>query len=186
MRVPPFEFAIRREEKIAVGLSTSIPSSVLGSFTFEEKRLDGSWTRLGASSGVERRVYDYNMTGCCLPLKPHKNMHDDLLSRSWPTLRVCLPFRSARLPYPLCVHRNLAIDDDGIDDDDNVSVYVVASPTSRFALVFTMPTRPCMYNAFLVLSENIMRNGRERKYQVWRRWEMSTRKKREKGGNATR
>lgn len=72
MRVPPFEFAIRREEKIAVEFSTSIPSSVLGSFTFEEKRLDGSWTRLGASSGVERRVYDYDMTGCCLPLKPHK------------------------------------------------------------------------------------------------------------------
>jgi len=87
-----------------------------------------------------------------------------------------LRFEFACLSVPLgcltlCVRRNLAIndnndnDDDDIDDD-NVSAYVVASPTSRFALVFTMPTRPCMCNAFLVLSKDIMRNRRRKKYPV--------------------
>lgn len=67
---------------------------------------------------------------------------------------LAFPFRSVALP--LCVRLNFAINNDEDDDDDNnedVSAYVVASPTSRFALVFTMPTRPCMCNAFLVLSE---------------------------------
>lgn len=76
---------------------------------------------------------------------------------------LAFPFRSVALP--LYVRRNLAIDDDD-DDNDNVSAYVVASPTSRSALVFTMPTRPYICNAFLALSEDIMRNGRERKYQA--------------------
>lgn len=66
--------------------------------------------------------------------KPHKKHACTL-----PTLMayasdlLAFPFRSVALL--LCV-QNLAIDDD-------VSMYVVASPTSRSALVFTMPTRPC-------------------------------------------
>lgn len=76
---------------------------------------------------------------------------------------LAFPFRSVALP--LYVRRNLAIDDDDDDDanDDNVSAYVVASSTSRFVLVLTMPTRPYMCNAFLALSEDIMRNGKEGK-----------------------
>lgn len=101
---------------------------------------------------------------------------------------LAFPFRSVALP--LCVRLNLAIDndsdDDDYDDNDDVSAYVVASPTSRSALVFTMPTRPCMFNAFLVLSEGIMRNGREGRYQAETRWGMPRRERREKGGNMTR
>jgi len=89
-------------------------------------------------------------------------MHDDLPSHSWPMSLLAFPFRSVALS--ICVRRNLAINDD--NDNDDVSAYVVASPTSRSALVFTMPTRPCMCNAFLVLCEDIIRNGRERKYQA--------------------
>ena len=53
-------------------------------------------------------------------------------------LRVCLPFRSARLPYlfafvGISQSKMNNDDDDDDDDDDNVFAYVVASPTSRFA-----------------------------------------------------
>lgn len=89
-------------------------------------------------------------------------MHDDFITlMAYASSLLAFPFRSVALP--LYVRRNLAIDDDDNDDDDNVSAYVVASLTSRSALVFTMPTRPCMCNAFLALSENIMRNGKEGK-----------------------
>lgn len=59
---------------------------------------------------------------------------------------LAFPFRSVALPLYVC--RNLAIDyndDDNYDNVDDLSAYVVASPTSRSALVFTMPTRPCMH-----------------------------------------
>lgn len=64
---------------------------------------------------------------------------------------LAFPFRSVALL--ICVN-NLAIDDD-------VSMYVVASPTSRSASLHY--ANPSMYNAFLVLFKAIMRNGREEK-----------------------
>jgi len=66
---------------------------------------------------------------------PLKATHAHLLSTlmAYASDLLAFPFRSVALL--LCV-RNLTIDDD-------VSMYVVASPTSRSVLVFTMPTRPC-------------------------------------------
>lgn len=61
MHVPPFEFAIRKEEEIAVGFSTSIPSSII-----DPLPLEGSTSMalgLGVSLGVERRIYDHDRIG---------------------------------------------------------------------------------------------------------------------------
>ncbi|KAL6268782.1 hypothetical protein P5V15_001907 [Pogonomyrmex californicus] len=95
---------------------------------------------------------------------------------------LAFPFRLVALPF--CVRRNLTINDDDNDDNDDMSAYVVASSTSRSALVFTMPTRPCKCNAFLVLSEDIMRNRRGGKYQaemIGNTEEKEARKRRERG-----
>lgn len=66
---------------------------------------------------------------------------------------LAFPFRSVALL--VCVNNRLAI------DDDDMSMYVVASPTSRSASLHY--ANPSMYNAFLVLFKAIMRNGREEK-----------------------
>jgi len=76
---------------------------------------------------------------------------------------LAFPFRSVALL--LCV-RNLTIDDD-------VSMYIVASPTSRSVLVFTMPTRPCT-TAFSYCSKRWCEIKGKKGY----RWEMIKNKKR--------